>query len=128
MNLAPIHIPDTEPHNLINNSYIVMFKDGVHPSAFDEHFTFLSLMHDKSPLDSIDSGLKHIWNDHIKGYAGRFSAETIDFIRSLPEVDYIEQDQIVYAYKTQRGSPWVRFLPTFAWNGSYELIAHVILF
>jgi len=106
VNFAPIHVPRVEPHNLINDSYIVMFKDGVHPFIFDEHFSLLDGLKGQFPLEQIESGLNHVWNSHVKGYAGKFSREVVEMIRTLPEVDYIEQDQVVYALETQKSAPW----------------------
>ncbi len=111
VNFAPIHVPRVEPHNLINDSYIVMFKDGVHPFIFDEHFSLLDGLKGQFPLEQIESGLNHVWNSHVKGYAGKFSREVVEMIRTLPEVDYIEQDQVVYALETQKSAPWVRLSP-----------------
>ena len=54
-----------------------------------------------------DSGLKHVWNSHIRGYAGAFTEDVIDLIRGQPEVDYVERDQIVHALETQHSAPWV---------------------
>ena len=67
-------------------------------------------------VDGVD-GVKHIYDGHVKGYAGAFSDAVIDRIRQLPEVDYVEKDQIVRTldiepvitgYKTQGNAPWVR--------------------
>lgn len=111
VSFAPVHVPNVEPHNLIKDSYMVRFKDDVHPSVFDAHFNVLDDVHREFPLlDELESGLIHVWNSHIKGYAGKFSREVVDYIRTLPEVDYIEQDQVVYALDTQKQAPWVCFL------------------
>ncbi|KAI8868311.1 serine protease 1 [Ramicandelaber brevisporus] len=51
--------------------------------------------------------IKHVYDiEGLKGYAGRFDAETLDQIRSLPEVDYVERDAVVYATDTQVNAPW----------------------
>ncbi|QRW25383.1 hypothetical protein RhiXN_07332 [Rhizoctonia solani] len=61
---------------------------------------------------------RRTWADtHLRrgteGVAGKFSDATLDKIRAMPEVDYIERDQVVYAirepvekYDTQKASPW----------------------
>ncbi len=86
-------------------------RDGVHPFIFDEHFSLLDGLKGQFPLEQIESGLNHVWNSHVKGYAGKFSREVVEMIRTLPEVDYIEQDQVVYALETQKSAPWVRLSP-----------------
>ena len=107
--IAPLHHPGVPAHKVINDSYIVMFKDGVHPAAFDNHFNFLQQAHESSPLDREDGGLTHVWDAHIKGYAGYFSREVVERIRRQPEVEYVEHDQIVHALETQKSAPWVRY-------------------
>ena len=103
--IAPLH--QAPPHRVINDSYIVMFKDGVHPAAFASHFNFLEEAHGSSPLDRAEAGLTHVWDAHIKGYAGYFSRDVVERIRQQPEVDYVEHDQIVHALETQKSAPWV---------------------
>jgi cerevisin len=74
------------------------------------HLNFLEGAHGDDPLASDDSGLKHVYNSpNTKGYSGSFTQQTVERIRAQPEVDYIEQDQVVYAYEhdTQRNAPWV---------------------
>jgi len=114
MPLAPVVTPET-PH-LINNSYIVMLKPGVDAESMLIHFDFLTTAHAEDPLadsDGTDGGLKHVYDGpQTKGYAGSFSDRTVERIRAQPEVDYIEQDQIVWAsnFTTQKNAPWVCFL------------------
>ena len=107
--LAPLHVASVPAHNLINDSYIVMFKDGFHPTALDSHFNLLDNAFVQNPLESVESGIKHVWfNSHVKGYAGTFSREVVDMIRRRPEVDYVEHDQVVHTLETQKSAPWVR--------------------
>lgn len=109
--VAPLHVPRVQSHELLNNSYIVMFKDNVPFNAFDAHFNFLNDAHSQDPLEGEESGLKHVWDSHVKGYAGHFTKDVIDMIRRQPEVAYVEHDQMVYALDldTQKNAPWVRF-------------------
>ncbi|KIM25047.1 hypothetical protein M408DRAFT_329847 [Serendipita vermifera MAFF 305830] len=107
MNLAPVITPAT-PH-LINSSYIVMLKPGVDSQSLLMHFDFLQSAHSESPLDGDDGGLKHVYDGpKTKGYSGAFSEMTVERIRAQPEVDYIEQDQTVWAYglEVQNNAPW----------------------
>ena len=56
-------------------------------------------------------------HSRIKGYAGSFSEDVITRVRQMPEVDYVELDQVVHtldfdiadANSTQNGAPWVCF-------------------
>ena len=112
MTLAPVITPET-PH-LINSSYIVMLKPGVDTQSLLMHVDFLQSAHAESPLDASFSGdnggLKHVYDGpRTKGYAGAFSDLTVERIRAQPEVDYVEQDQTVWAYdlEIQKNAPWV---------------------
>lgn len=115
INLAPVVVP--ESNHVINNSYIVMLKPGVDSQTMLMHFDFLQSAHADDPLSADasanyngDSGLKHVYDGpKTKGYAGAFSDRTVERIRMQPEVDYIEQDQTVWAYdlETQKNAPWV---------------------
>jgi cerevisin len=115
--LAPVVTP--ESNHLINNSYIVMLRPGIETQAMLMHFDFVHSAHADDPLANGgsanyngDGGLRHVYDGpKTKGYAGAFSDSTVERIRMQPEVDYIEQDQTVWAYdlKTQRNAPWVCF-------------------
>ena len=107
--MAPI-IEAEHPHGTINNSYIVVFKDNITPALMYNHLDFLARAQDEDPsFDDEDDGLRHVYDGGIKGYAGRFSHAVLQQIRSMPEVDYVERDQIVRIQKTQFGAPWVGF-------------------
>lgn len=108
MPLAPVLTPSTP--TLINDSYIVMFKRDVDTQMMLSHLNFLEGAHNDNPLAADDSGLNHVYNSPTtKGYSGSFTQQTIERIRAQPEVDYIEQDQLVYAldHQTQGNAPWV---------------------
>ncbi|VDC05092.1 unnamed protein product [Peniophora sp. CBMAI 1063] len=110
--LAPLHVAEHEaPHGLVNNSYIIMFKKDVPLAAFDNHFNFLQSAHEEDPLLGDDSGLRHVWNSNLRGYAGKFSDSVLQRIRSMPEVDFVERDQIVRTQDmetqdVQKSAPW----------------------
>ncbi|TFL02886.1 peptidase S8/S53 domain-containing protein [Pterulicium gracile] len=103
--IAPL-VVNEHPHGTVNDSYIVMFRDDVPVHLVDNHFNFLQSAHEASPLLVDASGVTHVYSGHINGYAGRFSNKVIDQLRSLPEVDYIERDQIVRTTSVQNGAPW----------------------
>lgn len=86
----------------------------------------------KKDLDAQDIFQHHIWlssvtpqalttDDHgvhsvfdiessFRGYVGKFHKETVDFIRASPAVEFVEQDQMVYAYNAtaelEDDAPW----------------------
>ncbi|KAJ3510822.1 hypothetical protein NLJ89_g4457 [Agrocybe chaxingu] len=108
LTLAPLMVAD-HPHGTVNNSYIIMLKDNI-PDVFKQsHMNFLLGAVQASPLQGDDlAGVTHIYEGHIDGYAGRFSESVIDQIRRMPEVAYVEKDQIVRTQDdtTQRSAPW----------------------
>ncbi|KAI0684846.1 peptidase S8/S53 domain-containing protein [Cytidiella melzeri] len=112
--LAPLLVEE-HPHGTVNNSYIVMLKPDVTPALLANHMNFLSTVHASSPFAGDDTaGLKHVYDSHVKGYAGTFSEGVVDAIRQMPEVDYVERDQVVRTLEfdvqdtqsTQLGAPW----------------------
>lgn len=116
---APLHA-DEHPHGSVNGSYIVMLKHGVEPALMANHMNFLQNVHAADPDADAFAGITHVYDTHVKGYAGRFSDFVVDHIRSMPEVDYVERDQIVRTLEverhaefmagsttTQNGAPWV---------------------
>ncbi|KAK7691286.1 hypothetical protein QCA50_004679 [Cerrena zonata] len=105
--VAPL-LADQHPHGTVNNSYIVMLKRDIAPELMDNHMNFLQLTQVENPLVSDSDGLRHVYNGHVKGYAGLFSENAIERIRQMPEVDYVEKDQIVRTTEsaTQIGAPW----------------------
>lgn len=109
--MAPL-IKEHHPHGSVNNSYIVMLKDDVAPERMTNHMNFVQAVHNEHPLVSEDEfarGLRHVYDGHVKGYSGHFSEQVIERIRGMPEVDFVERDQIVRTtdISTQRGAPWV---------------------
>jgi cerevisin len=103
---APL-VEEHHPHGSLNNSYIVVFKQDIKPVHVENHMNFLQATHYANPLVGADDhGIRHVYDGHIRGYNGKFSSETVDAIRQMPEVAYVERDQIVHAYDVQKGAPW----------------------
>ncbi|KIY46221.1 serine-type endopeptidase [Fistulina hepatica ATCC 64428] len=103
--LAPL-VAAVEPESTIENSYIVMLKPDTPPHLIENHFNFLETAHNADPLISDLSGIQQIYDGHIKGYAGRFTEGVVQQLRAMPEVQFVEQDQIVHAYNTQKNATW----------------------
>lgn len=109
------------PHGTVNGSYIVMLKPQTGSELLQNHMNFVQFAHQQSLAGSDDiAGLRHVYDGHVKGYAGMFKEDVIERIRALPEVDYVERDQIVHTLeiepsvstrKTQTGAPWVSHPP-----------------
>ena len=112
--MAPI-IEAEHPYGTINNSYIVVFKDNITPALMYNHLDLLARVQDEDRSFDEEDGLRHVYEGVIKGYAGRFSHAVLRHIRSMPEVNYVERDQIVSTQQKPRqqviqyGAPWVSF-------------------
>jgi cerevisin len=92
-----------ENAELIPNQYMVVLKKGLDPQEVEDHHNVLAEMIKSSP----QSSLIHVYEmASLNGYAGTFSQDTIDAIRRMPHVDFVEQDQVVYALDTQKNAPW----------------------
>ncbi|KAF8259573.1 peptidase S8/S53 domain-containing protein [Lactarius quietus] len=105
--LAPVLTEEHQaPYGLINNSYIVVFKKDTPQAIVDNHYNFFQAAHSEYPLLDDESGIRHVYDSHIKGYAGRFTDTVLQRIRKRAEVDYVERDQIVRTQEIQEGAPW----------------------
>lgn len=110
LSIAPLVVSD-HPHGTVNNSYIVMLKDDLPPSLMENHINFLMAAHNADPLVGDDmAGISQIYEGHINGYAGRFTSGVLDQIRRMPEVAYVEKDQIVRTQEIQKTAPWVSYI------------------
>ncbi|KAK6345378.1 serine protease [Orbilia javanica] len=118
----------------IPDSYIVVFKKGVDSESVDAHHSWIQKTHASSlkkrsqvPLggkpsssflnivddaETVVDGLKHTFDiaGGFKGYSGSFNQDTLDLIRSHPDVEYVEKDSKVWINSdepsVEKGSPW----------------------
>ncbi|KAJ1306096.1 hypothetical protein OPQ81_010807 [Rhizoctonia solani] len=112
LNLAPVVSHPSAEQAIIPNQYIVVLKPEATLDDLNSHAMSVQAHDEENPLTG-GSGLLHIFDGAIKGVAGKFSDATLDKIRAMPEVEYVERDQVVYAigepedqHATQRGAPW----------------------
>ncbi|KAF8911623.1 peptidase S8/S53 domain-containing protein [Gymnopilus junonius] len=105
LSIAPL-VAEDHPHGTINNSYIVILKDDLPSTVVDNHMNFLLAAHNADPFVGDESGVSQVYDSHIKGYAGRFTDSVVEQIRRMPEVAYVEKDQVVKALDIQKSAPW----------------------
>ncbi|KAJ6491648.1 peptidase S8/S53 domain-containing protein [Mycena vitilis] len=103
ISLAPF--ADVHRYGSINNSYIVVLKQDTPASIMQNHFNLLQAAHEAQPLLDGSFQIRHVY-DKINGYSGHFSPDAVDALRSLPEVEFIERDQIVRTQEVQNSAPW----------------------
>ncbi|KAJ6450362.1 subtilisin-like serine protease [Mycena sanguinolenta] len=101
--LAPLL--DYHVYGSINGSYIVVLKPETPVAVMQNHFNFLIAAHQAQPVIDSDFAITHVY-DYINGYAGRFSQDSVERLRTMPEVDFIERDQIFRTQATQLSAPW----------------------
>lgn len=70
---APLLVP-TSKHGLVADQYIVKFKDGSSLQAVDETLT------------KIASDAHHVYQHVFKGFAATLDQETLEVLRSHPDV------------------------------------------
>jgi cerevisin len=102
--LAPL-FAEGHRYGSINNSYIVMLKKDTPSYMMQNHMNFLQVAHESEPLVDDGFAIKHVYDD-MNGYAGRFSEKVVDQLRAMPEVDFVERDQIVRTQDVQKSAPW----------------------
>jgi cerevisin len=107
----------------VSDSYIVVFKKHVDPSAAAAHHSWVQDIHTtqgrtelkKRSLFGFESdaflGMKHTFNvaGSLMGYAGHFHEDVIEQVRRHPDVEYIEKDSIVHTMETpevEKNAPW----------------------
>jgi len=117
--IAPL-IEAPHAHGFVNNSYIVTFKDNVAPHLVENHFNFLQQTHAADALTPGLSGIRNIYDGHVKGYSGHFSERVINELRTMPEVELVERDQIVHTTDVQNLAPWglarISHRPKLGWS------------
>eukprot|EP01120_Amphizonella_sp_Union-15-10_P006614 TRINITY_DN2154_c0_g1_i1.p1 TRINITY_DN2154_c0_g1~~TRINITY_DN2154_c0_g1_i1.p1 ORF type:complete len:426 (-),score=93.63 TRINITY_DN2154_c0_g1_i1:69-1238(-) len=81
--------------NAINDSYIVVYPDSVEASIVQLH---------QQALLSMDSTHKisATWNRVINGFSAILTPTGLKYLMNLDEVSFIEQDQIMYASRTEQ--------------------------
>ncbi|KAG9086218.1 serine protease, partial [Ceratobasidium sp. 392] len=112
LNLAPVVSHPSAEQALIPNQYIVVLKPEATVKDIHAHTLLVQEHHEAADPFADSPALTHVYDGDLKGYAGKFSDNTLDKIRALPEVDYVERDQVVYAItepatqSVQKGAPW----------------------
>ena len=121
--LAPIHTPNnvfehdgeygvqsTDSH-LIKDSYIVVLKEDL-SSVLPFHLKHLDNFLAGQPIQKRSLGgflegvAHHFTIGDLKGYAGTFSHETLEWIRRNPAVSFVERDSVVKVMDLEKGAPW----------------------
>ncbi|GAA5831880.1 hypothetical protein JCM11251_003919 [Rhodosporidiobolus azoricus] len=119
-------------HHIVQDSYLVVLQDHLDDADIDHHHTHVDHLHSKHQHarlvaaqssnipHSTREGIKHRYNvggrKHrngkkaarklLKGYSGHFNEETVDAIRAMKGVKYVERDSLVWASDIEKGAPW----------------------
>lgn len=112
--LAPLVIPKPPPsfaHEtfLVPNSYLVILNSSLTAHEVAEHYQLVTLA-----LDLGHSGITHKFDlgrenssERLLGYSGDVDYGTVERIRSMEGVKWVEQDSEVRANALQESAPWV---------------------
>lgn len=101
--IAPLY--SSVDAKVVPDNYIIVFKNDINILNSSKHTTWLiNLLQNKNSEEKI----KHVFDieSDFRGYAGKFSQETIEKIRGSEDVAYVEKDQIVNAYDIDTNAPW----------------------
>jgi cerevisin len=118
---APLHV--AENAKTIDDHYIVVFHPHVDDFSVSQHHCFLqtALVAEPprtfgnsvqqpfawhNPLHELFGSVRHLYNNTLKGYSGRFSKGAIDMLRKDPAVAFVEQDQEMHVTAQEKDAPW----------------------
>lgn len=128
---APASASDiTTDSHIVRDSYLVILQDHLEPHEVSRHHSHVKMLHAadervrhlkaSSAVTSaavVPTGLDGIVHEFsigkkarskkVHGYSGKFSESTLDAIRALPDVKFVERDSIVWAFEVEKGAPWV---------------------
>ncbi|KAI8333100.1 peptidase S8/S53 domain-containing protein [Chlamydoabsidia padenii] len=107
--VSPLYV--AQDADIVTDSYIVVLKDTLHPTKIEEHTSWVTQLTNKHPwtqwLYPSAHGVRHVYDmPTMKGYSGKFDADTLKAIRASEDVAYVEKDSMVYASELQRDAPW----------------------
>lgn len=121
--------------HIVADSYIIVLKDHLEAHHIEAHHKQVEALHANDfklqtllasssgsnvnaiPVQEFE-GIAHKYHvgknsgkkvKGFKGYSGKFSSSTVDAIRSLKDVKYVERDSIVWASEVEKGAPWVSY-------------------
>lgn len=103
---APLLTPQG---NLIKGRYIVVFQENATQNDINSHM-----------LDVVEEEIDFLYQTALKGYAGFIKPTTLERIRNSPIVEYVEQDQVVYAFGCGSQNNAIWNLDRISTPGSYN--------
>ncbi|KAJ8656309.1 hypothetical protein O0I10_008103 [Lichtheimia ornata] len=110
--VAPLYAPaDVES---VSDAYIVVLKNHLDQEKVNEHTSWVQTLASEQNQGILDSwirpdsfGIRHVYDmPNLKGYAGRFGRDALQFIRRSEDVAFVEKDSLVYTSELQRIAPW----------------------
>ncbi|BGP21763.1 autophagic serine protease Alp2 [Rhodotorula toruloides] len=123
------HTQPTLAH-VVQDSYIVVLDDSLTDHDVDAHHALVDSVHaqtehtlaqassSSSAARTRRHGVKHRFQvggkrhharrsgPKLKGYSGTFHERTVDRIRAMKGVKYVERDSLVWASDIEKGAPW----------------------
>ncbi|KAK3386218.1 peptidase S8/S53 domain-containing protein [Sordaria brevicollis] len=82
---------------VVPGKYIVKLREGASDDVLDKAVKKLG-----------NGKAEHVYKHAFRGFAGRIDDKVLDEIRSLPDVEYVEQEAVftINAYTSQSSAPW----------------------
>ncbi|KAI3337549.1 subtilisin-like protease PR1K [Xylariaceae sp. AK1471] len=92
---SPAPLLKPENGDIIEGKYIVKMKSGTGVDALDSHKSLISSKPD------------YTYNfQKFNGFAASMTAEEVEALQNMPDVEYIEHDAVVSTSTTQTGADW----------------------
>ncbi|KAJ3200539.1 subtilisin-like serine protease [Dinochytrium kinnereticum] len=92
----------------IPNQYIIVYKNDANASLIESHESWradLGAFPKIAPFNQFSYLRKYSGSKALKGYTARMSADIAEAIKTLPEVDYVEQDAVASIMAVQTSPP-----------------------
>ncbi|KAJ9085188.1 hypothetical protein DSO57_1016341 [Entomophthora muscae] len=91
---------------LVNGGYIVTLKSQTRSDPTVAHLAKVRSLFSSNLRMNNPNEIKHIFNTTFSGYSADLSQDVLKKIKAMPEVEAVEEDQVVKAFSRQSNAPW----------------------
>ncbi|KAJ9066300.1 proteinase B [Entomophthora muscae] len=91
---------------LVNGGYIVTLKSQTRSDPTVAHLAKVRSLFSSNLRMNNPNEIKHIFNTTFSGYSADLSRDVLKKIKAMPEVEAVEEDQVVKAFSRQSNAPW----------------------
>ncbi|KAJ9084768.1 proteinase B [Entomophthora muscae] len=91
---------------LVYSAHIVTLKSSVTTDLVDLHLNNVHALFPNETRTGTVNEIKQVYDTVLNGYSVDVSAEILEKIKELPEVEAVEEDQPCSPFAIQKGAPW----------------------